>query len=675
MKIAKNLVGLLKVPRVQFHRKGLCGSSWAASLISLTLVAVLLLLAAIRGTGLVGLAVFSVLLIIVGYQVISLIPLALYPSEAFFLSALTSSGIITLLAVYTGYLGIPLSPIIILPPLAIISFVSSAVSYRQRSNDADFEDKEIRPKVNRKTDIIAAILVVGIGLAIPLKEVLRFPFLIGWDPWAAVATIRAIQLSPIAPSSLVGFVLGTSFFFFLAAVANVSGFDAFTLMRFAGPILLALLSLGLFTVVRRAFGFVPGLISALLLVGSPWVIVRFTLGIRENFGLVYLLGLLLFLTFSLEILALKTSKRSRPLILLALTGGLFYAVILSSSWVTHLVAAVFVLSLALLLWLFRKDHEIPTTLMGFVLIVAIAGVLLVFPLSIPVWESYLVSLLDVIAGAQRPGYRPLLTETLWGDFSLAILATVAFGLVIATRRLAMRDGRTLRKMMPMIALALSVTLIFLILLPFAESVALFRLLLYFILASIPFAALGWYLLVRGIKKKYVRAAVAVVLVGFALLSGFQVLRWSPFTERDFASADFVGGLNEVDNGVIVCPILPHCELLKYRDVPNILSVGGHLRLQNARTLDDFTSVVLSEFDPPEHIIVFVITKHQALLSQNFSLFLSELEPVYSLVGASIWIISWAASPTSFETNGGAGPTLESGRDHPPTFPQEASLGA
>ena len=675
MKIAKNPVGLLKVPRVQFNREGLRGSSWAASLISLSLVAALLGLAAIRDTGLVALAVFSVLLIIVGYQVISLIPLALYPSEAFFLSALTSSGIITLLAVYAGYLGIPLSPMTILPSLAIVSFVSSAVSHSQRSNDADLKDKEIRPKVKRKTDIIAAILVIGFGLAIPLKEVLKFPFLIGWDPWAVVASIRAIQLSPIAPSSLFEFTLGTSFVFFLAAVANVSGFDAFTLMRFAGPILLALLSLGLFTVVRRAFGFVPALISALLLVGSPWVIVRFTLGIRENFGLVYLFGLLLFLTFSLEILALKTSKRPRPLILLALTGGLFYAVILSSSWVTHLVAAVFVLSLALLLWLFRKDHEIPTTLVGFVLIVAVAGVLLVFPLSIPVWESYLVSFLDVVAGAQRPGYRPLLTETLWGDFSLAILATVAFGLVIATRQLATRDGRTLRKMMPIMALALSVSLIFLILLPFAESVALFRLLLYFILASIPFAALGWYMLWRGIRKKYVRAAVAVVLVGFALLSGFQVLRWSPFTGQDFAAADFVGGLNEVDNGVIVCPVLPHCELLKYRDVPNVLSVDGHLRLQNARTLDDFMSVVLSEFDPPEYLIVFVIKRHQALISQNLSLFLSELEPVYSLVGASIWTISWTALPASFETNGGPGPTLESGRDQPPTFAQEASLGA
>ncbi len=590
-----------------------------------------------------ALGIFAGLTVLAGYQVIRLIETALLPSEAFLLSTLTGGAIVTLTAIYAGYLGLTPGLSATLLPLIVVSVASSATSMllvnRRGSTHAGAAQYG---RQERRTDILGAVLVFIAGVAIPLKEVLRFPLLIGWDPWSVAAMTRTIQLVPTLPTSIFDFVLGTGYFYFVAALANVSGLDALSLIRVAGPVSLGLLALGIYILVSKAFGIVPGLISSLLLVGSPWIIIRFTLGVRENFALVFLAGLLLVASLAIRQLAETETDHRREIVLGVMLGAVFYSVILSSSWVTHLVVVSVLLSLGLLILLFRRGFGSFRILLLSLLAIAALGLLLVLPLGIPVWESHLRTLLIAGGGAVRPGYRPLLTESAWGDFSLAIPVTIGFGLIVATRRLVLKNEATLRRIIPVLALGLGPLLILLILLPVSNNVAIFRLVLYLIVASIPFAALGWYLLARGVrKKKYLAATLAGALVIFSLISGLQVLRWAPFDGEDLASADFVKGLGGLENTVVMCPVLGHCELLKYRDVTNVLSVEGHLKLPSADTPEDLRDLALSEFENVERILLFLINKHEQLAPQSLDFMLSEIEPTYVLMNARIWILSWS----------------------------------
>ena len=616
---------------------------WLGLLVLVVLVISYFVIIDTSATPWAALGIFGTLAVFAGYQVIKLIGTPLLPSEAFFLSALAGGAIITLTAIYAGYLGLTPGLSVILLPLIVVSAASSIASALPVNRQGSIDRRSAQyGRKDRRTDILAAILVITVGLAIPLKEVLRFPLLIGWDPWSAAAITRTIQSVPTLPTSIFDFILGTGYFYLIAALANASGLDTLSLLRVAGPVALGILALGIYILINKAFGLVPGLISSLLLVGSPWIIIRFTLGIRENFGLVYLVGLLLVASLAIKQLAETESDHRREIVLVVVLGALFYAVILSSSWVTHVVVVSLLVSLGLLILLFRRGFCSFRTLILSLLAIAALGLFLVLPMGVPVWESHLRTLLDAAGGAVRPGYRPLLTESAWGDFSLAIPVTLGFGLIVAMRRLVPKDEAALRRIIPVLALGLGSLLILLILLPVSSNVAIFRLVLYLIVASIPFAAFGWYLLARGVRtRKYLAAMLAGALVIFSLISGLQVLRWAPFDMEDLASADFVQGLGSLENTVVICPVLPHCELLKYRDVTNVLSVEGHLKLPSASTPEDLRDLALSEFETVDRILLFLIDKHEQLAPESLDPMLSEIEPTYVLLNARVWILSWS----------------------------------
>ena len=573
------------------------------------------------------------LLVFIGSEITRLLPSKLWFSEVVFLSVLMGVGALTVVSLYQGFLRIPFSPTaVVIPPIGLGALLI-AIRGLQALNKPGFKGTSIWSRPIPILELIAPIAVVLVAALVPLKEVLEIPLLIGWDPWVTAGTVSAIQSTPTPPSSIHVAVLGTGFFYFLGAVAGATGIESVTIVKFAGPASLAVLSLGLFSVVRRNFGVVAGIIASVLLVGNPWVIVRFTLGIRENFAIVFLAGLILLTIILIHELGNTRSFEYWKLVPFVVLGTLVYAVILSSSFVTHLITFIFVTGLTLAYVVRWNRSTASRNLVLYSLLVLLASFLVILPLSLPAWGTYVSAFFEIQGGIARPGYRAFTWETVLVDFSLVTLATVGLGLFIAIYRKKDKIG----KLAPLLGFA-GVTAVLLLFVPiYADRLAVFRLILYLILAVVPFAALGWYVVLRGLRRPWLRAVFLVALSLVSIIGGLQVQRWAPYNPGDLQTAVFLQELSELKAGVVVCPKEVDCELLRSQGVPNVLSMGGHQILSEVKDLSGVREVLDSEFGPKRFVLAFMIMKHVAVADANLMLIFTSEDPTYVLSNAKIWL--------------------------------------
>ncbi len=574
-----------------------------------------------------------------GSDLTRLIRERLYLSEWLFLSLLVGGALLTLLALLESHLRVLSEVSYLLPPLLATSLILSVVRYiRIRSEKEDTTQRRLRRPL--PLEALASAVAVAIGVSVPLREVLRLPLLVGWDPWAVVVTVGAILDQGFSPGSFFDSGLGEAFYYFVASFSTLTLLDPFTIVKYSGPAMLGILALGLYSAARRLFSWKAGIIASVLLIGSPWVIVRFTLGIRENFAILYLVGVLVISSIFLAKLKRESRPDWRMIPSFLLPLSLLYAIALSGHFATHLIAVAFVAVSVMLTWVVRNQVRGSLYLGALNLNAMLLGFVLVLPLSALVWESLINSIFLIQAGTSLTGYRPFTLDSIGTDFFILVSVMAPFGVAAAIIRFRLRSAVT-----PLVIFGLILLIILIVLIPLAERTPSFRLILYLIIAAVPFAAFGWHSLLNGFSPNVlVYSALVALLVSASFASGFQVTRWSAFGDDDFEVALFVKELQVLDDGPVVCPVIGDCLFLTFRGVDKVTSVEMHHRLFETEDWTSLENSLKILFPSESRVYALLFLRHRPDADQGLANSLLEMKAAHTVRNASIWIIFLNQAP-------------------------------
>lgn len=247
-----------------------------------------------------------IFLFCVGYSVTAI----LFPEgeidsiERFVLSIVLSASIVLLTAMILGLTPVGLS---LLSAMAILSFLTlcfTLIKVFQRGG------KKITPTNGsiRKVDYLIIALLIISSVLLPLRNVLRVEFFYAYDPFTAVAFTNEIvvdqHISYTLPGEPLYYRYYPDFLGFFALTATVSillGISPFTLIKFGGPLMLAVTVLCIFALARKMkLNRTFSVLAPFFFYTTPMIIYRFNMGIRENFVLANYILIVLLLGEAME---------------------------------------------------------------------------------------------------------------------------------------------------------------------------------------------------------------------------------------------------------------------------------------------------------------------------------------------------------------------------------------
>lgn len=240
--------------------------------------------------------------------------------EALPLSIVFSFSIITIYSIFLDHMGFYKEYLLIPLFISLIMYI-----YYIKFNPIKFEFKK---------NYIAYGLIIFIfifSFLVPLDDVIRFEYYIGWDPWTIKPNIEHILPKGVFEKGYVGY------YTFLAYLYSITDLSIFHLSKYNGPIFLGITSSLIYILVNRIFHKSHiAILSTVIFISNPFLIKRFMMPLREDFTFIFLIGLLFFITISYNYLnrtnyyliipialLLATITISHPLVLVISYGILF----------------------------------------------------------------------------------------------------------------------------------------------------------------------------------------------------------------------------------------------------------------------------------------------------------------------------------------------------------------
>ncbi len=301
----------------------------ALILISVGVLSLLFALLNLNGPIRAILALFS-LLFIPGFFIIMLFPnvLRLEDFEIIPISIGISMAIITIIATYLNYTPFHITPASSIGTVLFLSLV--AYLFHLKYDFSELEQVSLKDKkeklIENKRNAFKLIIVGVIAFIIPLAQVLRWEYYIGWDPWVITPFVREIlenNWTPLSPFPYPYISSFSGYYYFIALLHNTTNISVYHLTRFGGPIVLSITSSIIFITMYRIFKSDWVLLIPFFFFTNPFLIKRFMMPLRENFTFIFLV--LLF--FMLATIYSNWSEKKYGTVLIS--SILFSAILLS----------------------------------------------------------------------------------------------------------------------------------------------------------------------------------------------------------------------------------------------------------------------------------------------------------------------------------------------------------
>ncbi|MFX1539051.1 MAG: DUF1616 domain-containing protein, partial [Promethearchaeota archaeon] len=206
--------------------------------------------------------------------------------ERFALSIVLSASIALLTAMILGLTPVGLSLLSAMVFLSLLTLCFTLIKIFQHGG------KKITPTNAsvKKIDYLIMMLLIISSILIPLRNVLGVEFFYAYDPFTAVAYANDIVVNQHISYALLGqplyYQYNPDFFGFFALTAVVSillKISPFTLIKFGGPLLLAVNVLCIFALARKMkLNRIFSVFAPFFFYTTPLIVYRFNMTIREN---------------------------------------------------------------------------------------------------------------------------------------------------------------------------------------------------------------------------------------------------------------------------------------------------------------------------------------------------------------------------------------------------------
>jgi len=168
--------------------------------------------------------------------------------------------------------------------------------------------------VNTSKAVAGLLISFLIGFLLTLRAIPE-EYWRGWDPWINAPVTKTILEGGLNPFELVDRYQGvlnvgiSGFFYFFASIQVFTKISLYSINRFGGPALAGMASIITYLVVRRLEGRGAGFLAPFFLFLNPFFVRRFSMAIRENFGYVFFLEILLLLITRKQVFEREQNSR------------------------------------------------------------------------------------------------------------------------------------------------------------------------------------------------------------------------------------------------------------------------------------------------------------------------------------------------------------------------------
>ncbi|MBN2336462.1 hypothetical protein JXL21_12970 [Candidatus Bathyarchaeota archaeon] len=220
--------------------------------------------------------------------------LGLEVDEAFVMNLFLNVYLLMFTYIYLSMLSIQVTGSLVLGVQSAFCLVSIPLTRTQETMSIRIESPD---KIVLKS--IGMMLCFMIGFIV-VSYVIPTEHWRGLDPWETVTIVKAIKLHSFSPSEAVDYFFSfvhldqSGFYYFVAALSEVTSVDVPFMMRYGGLFSAGLCSVITYIYVKRTVNPFAGLLSSLLIFANPYMVQRFAAPMRENLSF-YALILVLFL--------------------------------------------------------------------------------------------------------------------------------------------------------------------------------------------------------------------------------------------------------------------------------------------------------------------------------------------------------------------------------------------
>lgn len=348
--------------------------------------------------------------------------------ERFVLSTVLSASLVLITGMILGSTSIGLSLLSMIATLSSLSVCFALINILQQGRK---KIAHTGPPTDKLELLVIALLIFS-SVVLPMRNVFEAEFFLAYDPFATAAFMNDItegkHLSYTLPGKpLYDFYYPDFFGFFVlgAAVSVLLGISPSTIVRFGGPLMLAISVLCIFVLVRkmrlsRLFHILPPILFST----TSIVIYRFSMGIRENMVLANYILLALLLGE-----ALKSTNKKGFVLRRVIAGSLLLGAAMNSHQSWLVIPAILILQLFLMILIRTPTKELKELFKLAVLFMALSLFFAIFslPSIVDALQVYLT-----YGGAVSYGYihQPLYFENFISYFSVPVLLLSLLGVVV-----------------------------------------------------------------------------------------------------------------------------------------------------------------------------------------------------------------------------------------------------
>ena len=541
-------------------------------------------------------------LFILGYLILRFLNYKLKFYETFFTSIVLGIILLTLIATYLSFTPFHISKLSGIIAIFIFCLIMSALTNRKCLNENKILFDEIKKE---KITLIILILILVIPLISRIENIAAHKYFLGYDPFTTKPCVNAIltkKLNPIQfATDSVNFFgqFQTGFYYFICILKKISGINEYLLTRYGGPILLGLAGVLLFLILANIFNSkIAGSISALIFIGSPFVVDRFSMLVRENFAFIFFLNFIFFF-------CLDQIKPQKNIVLSLILAGVI---------ASHILVSIFLLGTIVFSWSYKVISSMSykknmfTHFKELSLLIFISF-LISFPFSVFFIQSTLETLLiqfskiGLLNVTERWEIWYWNREIIWSnDFSLIGFILAPIGVLYLIHKKEYSSIITL--LGPTI---ISLLLFFLTKKGFPLPVV--RLIIYIALGLAILGGIGAKMITKRLflEKNFLMLFLIFLLIITTVYTTTNYNKWSPFEENQMKGAQYLAHLVEEKPGIVFSDY-SEVVLLLYANVKNVETNRPFLiQIFYSDSISDLRKLILSKY-PNSKIVYFFISK-------------------------------------------------------------------